>query len=162
MSSLPRSPSFGPDGRSAAVTGVRSGIALTRAAAQAVAQELASASRSDPIIRICNQMGHVGGIDRHVRCASKHAPRDMTRSMAVGWDAPGIRVKTPCPSFIRTPLSEATVRTPERPAWIKGRTRLGRAGEVGHIMGAEVCPASDASALGTRSELKVDGNGTAG
>lgn len=162
MSSLPRSPSFGPDGRSAAVTGVRSGIALTRAAAQAVAQELASASRSDPIIRICNQMGHVGGIDRAVYCASKHALEGMNRAMAMEWGPHGIRVNTLCPTFIRTPLTEPTFRNPERRAWIESRIKLGRVGELEDVMGAVVYLASDASALVTGTALKVDGGWTAG
>jgi 2-deoxy-D-gluconate 3-dehydrogenase len=114
------------------------------------------------IIQISSQMGHVGGIDRAVYCATKHAVEGMTKAMAIEWGPRGIRVNTICPTFIRTPLTEATFADPDKRAWIEGKIKLGRVGQVEDIMGAVVYLASDASALVTGTALLVDGGWTAG
>jgi 2-deoxy-D-gluconate 3-dehydrogenase len=114
------------------------------------------------IIQVSSQMGHVGGPDRAVYCATKHGVEGMTRAMAIEWGAMGIRVNTVCPTFIRTPLTEPTLRDPEKLAWIEGKIRLGRLGEVEDVMGAVVFLASDAAAMITGTSLLVDGGWTAG
>jgi 2-deoxy-D-gluconate 3-dehydrogenase len=114
------------------------------------------------IIQISSQMGHVGGIDRAVYCATKHAVEGMTKAMAIEWGGSGIRVNTICPTFILTPLTEATFADPSKRAWIEGKIKLGRVGQVEDIMGAVVYLASDASSLVTGTALLVDGGWTAG
>ncbi|MEO1578362.1 MAG: SDR family oxidoreductase [Pseudomonadota bacterium] len=132
-------------------------------AAYFLAQEVAKGmTGGGSIIQISSQMGHVGGIDRAVYCGSKHAVEGMTKSMAIEWGPRQIRVNTICPTFIRTPLTEATFNDPERVAWITGKIKLGRVGEIEDIMGAVVFLASDASALVTGTALVVDGGWTAG
>lgn len=130
--------------------------------AQAVAQGLVTAGRGGSIIQISSQMGHVGGTDRAVYCATKHAVEGMSKAMAMEWGAHGVRVNTLCPTFILTPLTQATFDSPERRAWIEGKIKLGRVGQVEDIMGAVLYLASDASALVTGTALKVDGGWTAG
>ena len=129
--------------------------------ARAVARGLVAAGRGGSIIQISSQMGHVGGIDRAVYSATKHALEGMTKSMAIEWGARGIRVNTLCPTFIRTPFTEATFANPERIAWIESKIKLGRVGRVEDIMGAVLFLASDASALVTGTALMVDGGWTA-
>lgn len=132
-------------------------------AAYVLAQEVARRMTGPgSIIQISSQMGHVGGIDRAVYCASKHAVEGMTKAMAIEWGARGIRVNTICPTFIRTPLTESTFADPEKRAWIEGKIKLGRVGRIEDIMGAVVFLASDASALVTGTALLVDGGWTAG
>ena len=131
-------------------------------AAQAVAQGLITAGRPGSIIQISSQMGHVGGVDRAVYCATKHAVEGMTKAMAMEWGPYGIRANTICPTFILTPLTQATLENPERRAWIESKIRLGRVGEVEDIMGAVLFLASDASALVTGTALRIDGGWTAG
>jgi 2-deoxy-D-gluconate 3-dehydrogenase len=114
------------------------------------------------ILQVSSQMGHVGGIDRTVYCATKHAVEGMTKAMAIEWGKRGIRVNTICPTFIRTPLTEPTFADPEKRAWIEGKIKLGRVGRVEDVMGAVVYLASDASALVTGTALLVDGGWTAG
>ena len=128
--------------------------------AQTAAKQMAD--RGGSIIQISSQMGHVGGIDRAVYCATKHAVEGMTKAMAIEWGPRGIRVNTICPTFIRTPLTEATFADPDKRAWIEGKIKLGRVGQVEDIMGAVVYLASDASALITGAALLVDGGWTAG
>lgn len=129
--------------------------------AAAVAKSMLTATRSGSIITISSQMGHVGGVDRSVYAASKHAVEGMTKSMAIEWGPSGIRVNTICPTFIRTPLTEQTFERPERVDWIKSKIKLGRVGEVEDIMGAVVFLASDASSLITGASLLIDGGWTA-
>jgi len=127
-----------------------------------VAHGMVAAERRGSIITISSQMAHVGGVDRSVYAASKHAVEGMTKSMAIEWGPKGIRVNTICPTFIRTPLTEQTFSNPERVRWIEEKIKLGRVGEVEDIMGAVVFLASDASALITGSSLLIDGGWTAG
>ncbi len=113
------------------------------------------------IIHISSQMGHVGGIERAVYCASKHGLEGMVKAMAIEWAPDQIRVNTICPTFIRTPLTAATFDNPDRAAWIAEKIKLGRVGEVEDIMGAVLYLASDASALVTGTSMLIDGGWTA-
>lgn len=126
-----------------------------------VARKMIAAGNGGSIIHISSQMGHVGGIDRAVYCASKHGLEGMVKSMAIEWGKSRVRINTVCPTFIRTPLTEATFDNPERLRWIEEKIKLGRAGEVEDIMGAVVYLASDASAMVTGTALMVDGGWTA-
>ncbi len=129
---------------------------------QAVAKGLIAANKPGSLINISSQMAHVGGIDRAVYAATKHAVEGFTKSMAIEWGAHGIRVNTICPTFILTPLTKTTFDNPERRAWIEQKIKLGRVGEVEDIMGAVQFLASDASALVTGTALVIDGGWTAG
>lgn len=126
------------------------------------AQGMIDAGKPGSIIHISSQMGHVGGIDRAVYCASKHGLEGMCKAMAIEWGPHEIRINTICPTFIRTPLTESTFNDPERLAWIRSKIKLPRVGEVEDIMGAVVFLASDASRLVTGTALLVDGGWTAG
>ncbi|MFN3664147.1 SDR family NAD(P)-dependent oxidoreductase [Yoonia sp.] len=113
------------------------------------------------IIHISSQMGHVGGPDRAVYCASKHAIEGMVKAMALEWGPHRIRINTICPTFIRTPLTEKTFTDPDRRDWLLRNIALGRPGEVTDLMGAVVFLTSDAAAMVTGTALKVDGGWTA-
>lgn len=128
---------------------------------RAVAKGLAEAGRPGSLINISSQMAHVGGIDRAVYCATKHAVEGFTKAMALEWGKMGIRVNTICPTFIRTPLTQATFDNPERVAWVMEKIKLGRVGEVSDVMGAVIYLASDASAMMTGTHLLIDGGWTA-
>jgi len=122
-----------------------------------VARNLITAGKPGSLINISSQMGHVGGPDRAVYCAGKHALEGMTKAMAIEWGPHRIRVNTICPTFIRTPLGEQTLRNPERRAWILSKIKLGRVGEIEDVMGPVVFLASDAAGLITGTHLLVDG-----
>jgi NAD(P)-dependent dehydrogenase (short-subunit alcohol dehydrogenase family) len=113
------------------------------------------------IIHISSQMGHVGGVDRAVYCAAKHGLEGMVKAMAIEWGADQIRINTICPTFIRTPLTAATLDNSERAAWIIDKIKLGRLGEVEDIMGAVAYLASNSSAMVTGTSLLIDGGWTA-
>jgi NAD(P)-dependent dehydrogenase (short-subunit alcohol dehydrogenase family) len=128
----------------------------------AAARNMIAAGKGGSIINVSSQMGHVGGVDRTVYAASKHALEGMTKAMAIEWGKAGIRVNTIAPTFIRTELGAKTLENPERLAWIMSKIKLGRVGEIEDIMGAVTFLASDASALITGASLLVDGGWTAG
>ncbi len=128
---------------------------------QAVAKGLIAVGEPGSLINISSQMAHVGGIDRAVYSATKHAVEGFTKSMAIEWGPKGIRVNTICPTFIRTPLTEQTFSRPERVQWIKEKIKLGRLGRVEDIMAAVTYLASDASAMVTGTALMLDGGWTA-
>lgn len=125
------------------------------------ARGMIAKGKGGSIIHISSQMGHVGGIERAVYCASKHGLEGMVKAMAIEWGPDQVRINTICPTFIKTPLTAATFDNPERAAWIAEKIKLGRAGEVEDIMGAVVYLASDASALVTGTSLLIDGGWTA-
>jgi len=131
-------------------------------AAREAARHMIDRKSGGSIILVSSQMGHVGGIDRSVYAASKHALEGMSKSMAIEWGPHHIRVNTLAPTFIRTPLTEQTFNNPERVAWINAKIKLGRIGEIEDIMGGIVFLASDASALVTGTSLIIDGGWTAG
>jgi NAD(P)-dependent dehydrogenase (short-subunit alcohol dehydrogenase family) len=136
---------------------VRGAYFLTRA----VARGLIDAGQPGSLINISSQMAHVGGIDRAVYSATKHAVEGFTKSMAIEWGSKGIRVNTICPTFIETPLTEQTFSQPERVQWIKEKIKLGRIGRVEDIMAAVTYLAGDAAAMVTGTALMVDGGWTA-
>jgi NAD(P)-dependent dehydrogenase (short-subunit alcohol dehydrogenase family) len=130
---------------------LRAAYFLTRT----VARGLVAAGKPGSLINISSQMGHVGGPDRAVYAATKHAVEGMTKAMAIEWAPHGIRVNT-------LALAEQTLANPERRNWILSKIKLGRLGEVEDIMGAVVFLASDASAMMTGASLLIDGGWTAG
>jgi len=128
---------------------------------QAVAQGMLAAGKTGSLINISSQMGHVGGLDRAVYCASKFAVEGFTKAMALEFGPAKIRVNTICPTFILTDLTRPTFDDPEKRAWVLNKIKLGRAGEVEDLMGAVVYLASDASSLVTGTAMMVDGGWTA-
>ena len=126
-----------------------------------IAKRLIEEGKPGSLINISSQMAHVGGVDRAVYSASKHALEGMVKSMAIEWGPHGIRVNTIAPTFIRTALTAATFANPERAQWIASKIKLGRVGEVEDIMGAVAFLASDAAGLITGTSLIVDGGWTA-
>jgi len=128
---------------------------------RSIAAKLIAAGKPGSLINISSQMAHVGGVDRAVYAATKHALEGMTKSMAIEWGPQSIRVNTIAPTFIRTPLTEQTFANPERAAWIASKIKLPRLGEVTDIMGAVVFLASEAASLITGTSLLIDGGWTA-
>jgi len=128
---------------------------------QAVARGLVAAGRPGSLINVSSQMGHVGGPERAVYCATKFGVEGFTKAMAIELGPHNIRVNTICPTFVRTPLAAPTFADPDKAAWILSKIKLGRPGEVEDMMGAAVYLASDASALVTGTALLLDGGWTA-
>lgn len=130
-------------------------------AAQAVVRRMIAEGIRGSIINMSSQMGHVGGPNRGVYCASKWAMEGWTKAMAIDLAPHGIRANTIGPTFIETPLTRPFFEKPEFRDWVLSKIKLGRLGQVQDLMGAVVFLASDASALMTGSAMLVDGGWTA-
>lgn len=129
--------------------------------AQAVGRGLIAAGRGGSLIHIGSQMGHVGGPNRSLYCASKWALEGMSKAFALDLAPYGIRSNTIAPTFIETPMTRPFLADPEFRASVLGKIKLGRLGTVEDLMGAIVYLASDAAALVTGTSLIVDGGWTA-
>jgi NAD(P)-dependent dehydrogenase (short-subunit alcohol dehydrogenase family) len=129
--------------------------------AQAVARGMVAAGRRGSIINVSSQMGLVGGRNRTVYCASKHALEGLTKAMALDLAEHGIRVNTLCPTFVETPLTRPFFADADFKAQTLAQIPLGRLGQVDDLTGAVVFLASDASRLMTGTHLVVDGGWTA-
>jgi NAD(P)-dependent dehydrogenase (short-subunit alcohol dehydrogenase family) len=130
-------------------------------AAQSVAHGLIAAGRPGSLIHIGSQMGHVGGIDRSLYCASKWAVEGMSKAFALDLAKHGIRSNTVAPTFIETPLTMPYFEDEAFRTDVLKRIKLGRIGRVEDLMGAVLFLASDASALMTGTSIVVDGGWTA-
>jgi NAD(P)-dependent dehydrogenase (short-subunit alcohol dehydrogenase family) len=128
---------------------------------QAVVGKLQEAGQAGSIINVSSQMGHVGGPNRAVYAASKHAVEGLTKALAIDLGASNIRVNTVCPTFIETELTAKNLSDPDFRSWVLSKIKLGRLGRVEDIMGPIVFLASDAAALITGTALLVDGGWTA-
>ena len=113
------------------------------------------------LIHIGSQMGHVGGPNRSLYCASKWALEGMSKAFALDLAAQGIRSNTIAPTFIETPMTAPFFADAAFKASVLAKIKLGRLGRVEDLMGAAVFLASDAAALVTGTSLVVDGGWTA-
>jgi NAD(P)-dependent dehydrogenase (short-subunit alcohol dehydrogenase family) len=129
--------------------------------AQAVAKGMIAAGIKGSIIHIGSQMGHVGGINRSLYCASKWAIEGLNKAIALDLAAHGIRSNTIAPTFIETPMTKPFFENQAFLESVLAKIKLGRLGQVEDLMGAVVFLASDASALMTGTSLVIDGGWTA-
>ncbi|WP_293882101.1 SDR family oxidoreductase [Sphingomonas sp.] len=113
------------------------------------------------LIHVGSQMGHVGGPNRSLYCASKWALEGMSKAFALDLASYGIRSNTIAPTFVETPMTKPYFDDPAFKASVLEKIKLGRVGTVEDLMGAAVYLASDASALVTGTSLIVDGGWTA-
>jgi len=119
------------------------------------------AVRGVSIIHISSQMGHVGGPNRSLYCASKWGVEGLSKAMALDLAAHQIRVNTIAPTFVETPLTKPFFENKAFLDSVLAKIKLGRLGQVQDIMGAVVFLASPAAALITGTSLVVDGGWTA-
>ena len=129
--------------------------------AQACARKMIAEGGRGSMIHMGSQMGHVGGVNRSLYCASKWGLEGMSKSFALDLAPHGIRSNTIAPTFIETPMTKPFFEDPEFKASVLGKIKLGRLGQVEDLMGAIIYLASDASALVTGTSLVVDGGWTA-
>ena len=129
--------------------------------AQGAVRALLREGNSGSLIHMSSQMGHVGGPNRSLYCASKWAIEGMSKAFALDLASHGIRSNTIAPTFIETPMTKPMFEDAAFKASVLAKIKLGRIGTVEDLMGAVVFLASDASALMTGTSLVVDGGWTA-
>ncbi|MBD3759590.1 SDR family NAD(P)-dependent oxidoreductase [Rhizorhabdus sp.] len=129
--------------------------------AQACVKAMIAAGTRGSLIHIGSQMGHVGGPNRSLYCASKWAVEGMNKAFALDLAAHGIRSNIIAPTFIETPMTKPFFEDAAFKASVLAKIKLGRIGTVEDLMGAALFLASDASALITGTSMLVDGGWTA-
>lgn len=129
--------------------------------AQGAARALVAAGEPGSLIHIGSQMGHVGGSNRSLYCASKWALEGMSKAFALDLAGHGIRSNTIAPTFIETPMTRSFLDDAAFRESVLAKIKLGRLGRVEDLMGAVLYLASDSSALVTGTSLLVDGGWTA-
>jgi len=125
--------------------------------AQACAKRMLAEGVPGSLIHMGSQMGHVGGPNRSLYCASKWALEGMSKAFALDLASAGIRSNTIAPTFIETPLTAPMFEDAAFKASVLAKIKLGRIGRPEDLMGAVLYLASDASALVTGTSLLVDG-----
>ena len=88
---------------------------------------------------------------------SKGAVLQITRDLAAGNAAAGIRVNCLCPGFIRTPLTEGLSAQPELASALLSLHPMGRFGEADEVAQCALFLASDEASFVTGAILAVDG-----
>ena len=78
--------------------------------AQAAARRMIAEGLPGSLIHMSSQMGHVGGPNRALYCASKWAIEGMSKSFALDLAPYDIRSNTIAPTFIETPLTRPLFR----------------------------------------------------
>lgn len=117
------------------------------------------------IVNITSMSGLVVNPLPQKQCAynsSKAGAIMLTKCMAVEWAERGIRVNAIAPGFMRTPLTEKRLTTPNDPAvkkWIEG-TPMKRVGEPHELVGLVMHLSSDVSTYTTGAVISVDGGYT--
>jgi NAD(P)-dependent dehydrogenase (short-subunit alcohol dehydrogenase family) len=129
--------------------------------AQAAVRRMIDQGVRGSLIHMGSQMGHVGGPNRSLYCASKWALEGMNKAFALDLAQHGIRSNTIAPTFIETPMTKPFFEDPAFRASVLSKIKLGRIGTVEDLTGAILFLASDASALMTGTSLVVDGGWTA-
>jgi NAD(P)-dependent dehydrogenase (short-subunit alcohol dehydrogenase family) len=129
--------------------------------AQNCVKRMLAEGQSGTLIHVGSQMGHVGGPNRSLYCASKWALEGMSKAFALDLASYNIRSNTIAPTFIETPMTKPFFDDPAFKATVLSKIKLGRIGMVEDVMGAVVYLASDASALVTGTSIVVDGGWTA-
>lgn len=129
--------------------------------AQACVRRMIAAGTQGSLIHMGSQMGHVGGPNRSLYCASKWALEGMSKAFALDLAAHGIRSNVIAPTFIDTPMTRPMFEDADFRRSVLSKIKLGRIGTVEDIMGAVLFLASDASAMMTGTSLLVDGGWTA-
>lgn len=129
--------------------------------AQALVRRMIEQGIKGSLIHVGSQMGHVGGPNRSLYCASKWALEGMSKAFALDLAAHGIRSNTVAPTFIETPMTAPFFEDQAFRADVLRKIKLGRLGQVEDVMGAVAFLAGDQSALVTGTSLIVDGGWTA-
>ena len=123
--------------------------------AQAAAMRMRAEGVAGSLIHLSSQMGHVGGRNRSLYCASKFGLEGMSKAFALDLAPFGIRSNTVAPTFIETPLTRPMFADAAFRADVVSRIKLGRIGNPEDVTGAILYLASDAAGLVTGTIVSI-------
>lgn len=98
--------------------------------AQGCVRRMLATGERGSLIHVSSQMGHVGGRDRSLYCASKWALEGMSKAFSLELAQAGIRSNTVAPTFIETALTRPFFDDAAFASDVLSRIKLGRLGQV--------------------------------
>jgi NAD(P)-dependent dehydrogenase (short-subunit alcohol dehydrogenase family) len=114
------------------------------------------------LINVASMLGVVGGgqVRQAAYAAAKGGQVNLTRELAAQWARKGVRVNALAPGWFPTEMTGDMFRDERSMRWMKGRTPMGRGGELRELAGPLLFLASDAPRFVTSQILVVDGGWT--
>jgi len=128
---------------------------------QAVARQMVEKGIKGSIVNTSSLIAVFGGVHVPSYAATKGGLTQLTRSMCNDLARYGIRVNAVGPGWVKTGMTEALQKNPERYNAITARIPLGRWADPEDLAGLAVFLASDASAYITGQVIFIDGGYTA-
>lgn len=113
------------------------------------------------IVNNASIAAHIGAPMLSVYCASKSAVLGLTRSAALEYFKPGVRINAICPGPTHTPMTMSGFGSEENLQSFMASTPAGRAARAEEIAGPVLFLLSDAASYITGQSLSVDGGYTA-
>jgi NAD(P)-dependent dehydrogenase (short-subunit alcohol dehydrogenase family) len=128
---------------------------------QALLESLRETAPGSAVVGIASIEAIVGNAAIPAYCASKAGLLGLTRSLAVGLAAEGIRVNAVCPGYVDTPmLGGAMSAAPGLREMFESQVPMGRLAQPSEIAAAVRFLLSDDASYITGTELVVDGGTT--
>ncbi len=109
------------------------------------------------IVNTASVAGLVGLPSASAYVASKHGVVGLTKTAALEYAQPGIRVNCVCPGYIETPMTAAGMNDPDRLALMIASEPMGRMGKPEEIAETVAWLCSDAASFVTGHSMTVDG-----
>jgi len=129
--------------------------------AQRFGRSMLEAGRGN-IVNVASVLGFVasGQVRQAAYAASKGGVVNLTRELAAQWARRGVRVNALAPGWFPTEMTADMFGDERSLVWMRGRTPLGRGGQLEELVGPLLFLASDASSFVTGHVLTVDGGWT--
>lgn len=128
--------------------------------AQAAARKMVAQGEGS-IVNMSSTMGHVGGPNRAVYCATKHAMEGLTKALATELAPMGVRVNAVAPTFVKTAMTRPMLADPSFEDFVLGMIPMGKVATTADVAAAVIFLASPAAGMITGTSLPVDGGWTA-